>query len=66
MKAAIESFPRMTPRNLHEYHPLEKLHTDPHFLYITMHRGENHERFQSYYKIVDADMEQIIKDRPQE
>jgi hypothetical protein len=36
LKVSIESFPRMRPRNLHQYRPIAEIHTDPHFIYITM------------------------------
>jgi hypothetical protein len=44
LKVSIESFPCMTPHTLHQYRPIEKFHTDPHFIYITAHRDENQGR----------------------
>jgi hypothetical protein len=64
LKVSIEAFPRMTPHTLHQYQPIAKFHIDPHFIYITARRDEHQEILQSYYKLTDADMEQIIKDWP--
>jgi hypothetical protein len=66
LKVAIESFPCMTPHTLHQYIPLAKFHVDPHFIYITTHRDESKEELQSYYKLTDEDMEQIMKEWPVE
>jgi hypothetical protein len=43
LKVAIESFSHMTPCTLHQYRPIEKFRVDPHFIYITARRDENHE-----------------------
>jgi hypothetical protein len=64
LKVAIEEFPRMTPRTLHRYCPIEKFYVDPHFIYITTRRDEHQEIFHLYYKLTDEVMEQIIKDWP--
>jgi hypothetical protein len=64
LKVSIESSPRMTLHTLHQYQPIEKFRSDPHFIYITTRRDEHQERLESYYKIMDADMEHIIKDWP--
>jgi hypothetical protein len=42
------------------------LHADPHFIYITACRDESKEELQSYYKMTDEDMEQIMKEWPEE
>jgi predicted transcriptional regulator of viral defense system len=52
----------MKPCTLHQYQPIEKFHIDPHFIYITTPRDENREELQSYYKLIDEDMEQITKE----
>jgi hypothetical protein len=62
LKVSIESFMHMTPRTLHQYRLISKFSADPHFIYITMHRDENKEELQSYYKLTDEDMEQITKE----
>jgi hypothetical protein len=56
----------MTPNTLHTYRPLAKFHTDRHFIYITVHRDESKEELQSYYKLIDEDMEEITKEWPAE
>jgi hypothetical protein len=61
LKFSIESFPCMTPHTLHQYRPIAKFCTDPHFIYITAHRDESKEELQYYYKLTDEDMEQITK-----
>jgi hypothetical protein len=65
LKVSIEEFPRMTSRTLHQHQPIAKFHADPHFIYITARRDEHQERLQSYYKLTNVDMEQIIKDWPE-
>jgi hypothetical protein len=57
LKVSIESFPRMTPRTLHQYKPLAKFCADPHFIYITARMDERKEELQSYYKLTNEDME---------
>jgi hypothetical protein len=56
----------MTPHTLHQYRPIEKFCTDPHFIYITTHRDKNQEELQSYYKLSDEYMEQITKEWSEE
>jgi hypothetical protein len=56
----------MTPCTLHQYRPIAKFRVDPHFIYITEHRDENQEELQSYYKMMDDDMEQITKEWSEE
>jgi hypothetical protein len=57
LKCAIEAFPQMAPNTLHQYRPLAKFHTDRHFIYIIAHSDERKEELQSYYKLIDEDME---------
>jgi hypothetical protein len=64
LKRAIEEFPRMTPNTLHQYRPLVKFLIDRHFIYITVLRDESKEDLQSYYKMIDKDMEEITKESP--
>jgi hypothetical protein len=56
----------MTLHNLHQYKPIEKFRADPHFIYITAHRDENHEELQLHYNMTDDDMEHTKIERPQE
>jgi hypothetical protein len=66
LKVSIESFPCMTPHTLHQYRPIAKFHADPHFIYITTRRDVNKEELQSYYKLIDEDMEKITKEYSEE
>jgi hypothetical protein len=52
----------MTPRTLHQYRLIAKFHADPHFIYITACKDERKEELQSYYKMIDEDMEQMTKE----
>jgi hypothetical protein len=52
----------MKPNTLHQYRPIEKIHTDCNFIYIIAHRDESKEELQSYYKLTDEDMEEITKE----
>jgi hypothetical protein len=52
----------MIPCTLHQYRPIEKFCTNPHFIYITVGRDEHQEELQSYYKLSNEDMEHIIKE----
>jgi len=56
----------MTQCTLHQYRSIAKFHANPHFIYITTRRDENQEEFQSYYKMMDDDMEQITKEWTEE
>jgi hypothetical protein len=51
---------------LHQYRPLAKFHRDRHFIYITACKDERKEELQSYYKLTDEDMEEIMKEWPTE
>jgi beta-xylosidase len=64
LKVSIETFPRMTPHTLHQYQPFAKFHIDQNFIYIIVRRDESKEELQSYYKLTDGDMEQIMKEWP--
>jgi hypothetical protein len=66
LKVSIESFPHMTLCTLHQFKPLAKFHVDPHFIYITARRDESKEELQSYYNLTDKDMEQIMKEWPED
>jgi hypothetical protein len=62
MKCVIEAFPCMALNTLHQYRPLSKFRIDRHFIYITVCRDEIKEDLLSYYKMIDEDMEDIIKE----
>jgi hypothetical protein len=64
LKRAIEAFPFMMQNTLHRFRTFAKFHADRHFMYITMHRDEHKEEFQSYYNILEEDMEEITKEWP--
>jgi hypothetical protein len=66
LKRAIESFPRMTSNTLHGFRPLANFCADRHFIYITACGDENKEEIQSYYKLMEEDMEEITKEWPGE
>jgi hypothetical protein len=54
----------MTPNTLHRFRPITNFHADMHFIYITTHRDEHKEELQSYYKLIEEDMEEITKEWP--
>jgi hypothetical protein len=62
LKRAIEAFPRMTLNTLHQYRMLSKFNANHTFIYIIAHRDESKEELQSYYKLIDEDMEEIAKE----
>jgi hypothetical protein len=64
LKRAIESFPRMMPKNLHRFIPFVNFYADKHFIYITAHKDEQKQELQSYYKLTEEDMEEITKEWP--
>jgi hypothetical protein len=66
LKFSIKSFPRMTPCTLHQYRPIAKFCADPYFIYITMCRDESKDELQSYYKLTNEDMDNIMKEWPEE
>jgi hypothetical protein len=51
----------MTPNNLHKFRPLMKFNVDHHFTYITARVDEHKEQLQSYYKMIEEDLEKITK-----
>jgi hypothetical protein len=52
----------MTSNTLHRFRPIAKFHTDRHFIYITAHGDEHKEELQSYYNLIEEDMEEITKE----
>jgi hypothetical protein len=62
LKRAIESFPLMTPNNIHKFRPLARFHTNMHFIYIIAPRDKHKEEIQSYYKLTEEDMKEITKE----
>jgi hypothetical protein len=52
------------PNTLHRLRPFVKFHSDRHFIYITAQGDEHKEKIQSYYKIIEEDMEEITKEWP--
>jgi hypothetical protein len=66
LKRAIKSFPRMTLNTLHRFRTLTKFRADRHIIYITARGDEHKEELQSYYKLIEEDMEEITKECPAE
>jgi uncharacterized protein YsxB (DUF464 family) len=63
LKVAIQSEPRITLNTLHRFRPLMKFNADRHFIYITVHSADEHKKqLQSYYKLMEEDLEEITKD----
>jgi hypothetical protein len=62
LKIAIQSEPCMTPNTLHWFRPLMKFNTVQHFTYITVHTDEHKQQLQSYYNLMEEDLEEITKD----
>jgi hypothetical protein len=56
----------MTSNTLDRFRPFAKFCADRHFIYITACRDEHKEEIQSYYKLIKEDMEEIIKEWPEE
>jgi hypothetical protein len=52
----------MTPNTLNRFRPLMKFCIDRHFIYITAHVDESKEELQSYYKLIEEDLEEITKE----
>jgi hypothetical protein len=52
----------MTPNTLHQFQPLMKFNVDRHFIYITTRTDKNKQQLQSYYKLMEEDLEDITKD----
>jgi hypothetical protein len=66
LKRAIESFHCMTSNTLHRFRPLAKFCTNSYFIYITAHGDEHKEDIESYYKLIEEDIEEITKEWPTE
>jgi hypothetical protein len=62
LNRAIKVFPHMTLNTLYRFKPLIKFCADRHFIYITARANEHKEELQSYYKLTEEDIEEIIKD----
>jgi hypothetical protein len=62
LKLTIQSEPRMTPNTLHRFRPLMKFSADRHFIYIIACADEHKEQLQSYYKLIEEDLEEITKE----
>jgi hypothetical protein len=62
MKKAVEAVPCMVPNTLYQFRHLMKFHRDWHFIYITACAEEHKEELQSYYKLIEEDLEEITKD----
>jgi hypothetical protein len=54
----------MTPNTLQRFRPVMKFCTDWHFIYITAQADEHKEQLQSYYKLMEEDLEEITKEWP--
>jgi hypothetical protein len=61
-KTTIQFEPHITPNTLHRFRPLMKFNADQHFIYITVHTDEQKKQLQSYYKLMEEDLEEITKD----
>jgi hypothetical protein len=57
LKRAIDYFPRIILNTLDRFIPLMNFRVDRHFIYITAHVDENKEKIQSYYKLIEEDLE---------
>jgi hypothetical protein len=51
----------MMLNTLDRFRPLMKFCVDRHFIYITARADENKEELQSYYKLIEEDLEEITK-----
>ena len=56
----------MMPNTLQRFRPFVNFHADKCFIYITTRRDEHKEELQSYYKLIEEDMEEITKEWPVE
>jgi len=54
--------PHMTPNTLHRFWTLMKFSVDRHFIYITMCVDGHKQQIQSYYKLMEDDLEEITKE----
>jgi hypothetical protein len=62
LKRDIESLPCMMSNTLHRFRPFVKFHADRHFIYITTHGNKHKEELQSYYKIIEENIEEITNE----
>jgi hypothetical protein len=62
LKVAIQAMPRITLNTLHRFRPLMKFSVDRHFIYITVRADEHKQQLQSYYKLMEDDLEEITKE----
>jgi hypothetical protein len=62
LKTAIQATPHITLNTLHRFIPLMKFSVDRHFIYLTPHADEHQEQLQSYYKLIEEDLEEITKE----
>jgi hypothetical protein len=62
LKVAIQSEPRMTSNTLHRFRPLMKFSAECYFIYIIAHTDGNKQQLQSYYKLMEDDLEEITKE----
>jgi hypothetical protein len=61
LKIAIQSKPHMTPNTIHRFRPLMKFNADRNFIYITARVDEDKKKLQSYYKLMEEDLDEITK-----
>jgi hypothetical protein len=54
--------PRMMLNTIHRFRPLMKFNVDRHFIYITARADEHKKQLQSYYKLMEEDLEEITKE----
>jgi hypothetical protein len=54
----------MTLNTLDRFKTLMKFHADRNFIYITARVDESREEIQSYYNLIEEDLEEIIKEWP--
>jgi hypothetical protein len=66
LKRAIESFPRMMPNTLDKFKPLMNFCANRHFIYITTRADKSKEDIQSYYNLIEKDLEEMTKDNSTE
>jgi hypothetical protein len=62
LKRDIGVVPCMTSNTLYWFIPLMKFHIDRHFIYIPSRTDENKEELQSYYKLIEEELEEITKE----
>jgi hypothetical protein len=61
LKRSIEAEHRMNPNTLQRFRPLMKFCIDRHFIYLTAQADEHKEQLQSYYKLMEEDLEEFTK-----